>query len=376
MRFVLKIVAVVTIIILNLSFARAIEVSGTNEQYLSLIQTFVSEKVQPVVELLPVKQQQLLNQVQVEVVENMHPNAMALALDETPPKVLINARFIQGLSVYSAAHQIAIHENSPQFVEQYLEYYFAQTITEHHGISVLSPQEWVGIDGEYADDIMRQQHEVLEGALLDILLHELGHHVEKAFYSQWANQYERDTKERLADRWADRIKQEYFKEVNPLGRLISIAYIFEKDRWAILSDDQTLPRTLPWVVNHLPKLCDDSSVVSIVQFCKRLDSDIARYMSADRHYAYLERIEQGEDFARFPLAQILMAKNNFVDACSYFNESLIYGQVSRAAIYVGWCYQKGYLEPSPPDAQVLAISSQRGGIGYGYTDKRAAFRLF
>ena len=69
------------------------------------------------------------------------------------------------------------------------------------------------------------------------------------------------------------------------------------------------------------------------------------------------------------MAKILLSKNNFVEACNYFNESLIYGQVARAAIYVGWCYQKGFLENSPPDAEVLAMANLRGGIGYGYSDK-------
>lgn len=375
MRFVLRLAAVVTIITLNLSLAKAIEVTGTTEQYLPLVQRLVSEKIQPVVDSLPEKQQFILNQVQVNIVDNMHPSAMAFALESTPPKILLNVRFLQGLSAYSEAYQLALHLKQPQFVEQYLQYYFSQTIAEHHAISVLRPYRWANLKAP-GKQVLQQHQAVLEGVLLDVLLHEFGHHAEKAFYSRRANQHIVDQNERLADQWSAKIKAQYFTEINPLGRLISIAYIFEKERWSMLAQDHSVARMLPWVAGDLPEVCKGHDSEMAIQFCDRLEKDIQRYMSADIQQAYADRISQGEEYARFPLAQILMAKNNFVDACNYFNESLIYGQVARAAIYVGWCYQKGYLEPLPPDAQVLAMASRRGGTGYGYSDKRIRVGLF
>lgn len=375
MRFILKLVLCVSIYLSGIASALAVEVVGSQHLYRPIIERLVVEKIIPTLSELSVEQYDRLHDVQISIVDNMRPHAMALALDEKPPRVIINSRFISDILVYSWADEVAKATQKPEFVEHYFHFYLGEISSGVRHSEVMKPHIWAGLDPAAWQPITQMQQSVFEGALLDVLLHELGHHAEYAFYSYRSNELVKKENEELADKWAQSFKARHLPLSNPLGQLVSIAFIFERDRWAILSKDRSYPRMLPWVVDRLPELCEDATS-SVKAFCIRLEGNIENYMTNRIERAYSKRIEQGEDFARFPMAQILLAKNNFVDACNYFNESLIYGQVSRAAIYVGWCYQKGFLENSPPDAEVLAMANLRGGIGYGYSDKVMVERFF
>ena len=368
MRFILKLLLCASIYMANIASVMAVEVTDSNTFYRSVIEKLVLQYIEPVIAELPLKQRTRLNDVQISIVENMRAHAMALALDETPPRVLVNARFISDLSAYTEAYQVTQVTARSEFIEHYFHYYFSEISQGVHHTSIVRPVIWAELDKRDIAKVISSQQPVFEGVLLDVLLHELGHHAEKAFYSYRASQAIIEANEALADQWAQSVKLKYMPSINPLGQLISIAFIFERDRWVILSKDNSYPRMLPMIVGRLPSLCR-GSLMTIKEFCEHLEDNIGSYMTSRIERAYSERIEQGEDFARFPMAKILLSKNNFVEACNYFNESLIYGQVAGAAIYVGWCYQKGFLENSPPDAEVLAMANLRGGIGYGYNDK-------
>lgn len=364
MRFLLVFSVAVLCLALYPPSTGAVEVKYSQDQYLSLVEKVVDQSVRPFISRLPIKQQQALEDVVVSVERQFSPNAMALSIDETTPKVLISHTFLQGVEAYIEAYLLSEALNNPILIEQYFSEYFWSHHPSSQGIEPYLPSKRWHVSGD-EQLFLAQKSTLFEAVVLDILLHELGHHVKNAFYHHRANQYTIEASEKLADSWADHIKQVFLNRSESIGRLIVIGYIFEQDRWATLSDDHFYPRILPWVSSQLPALCEDAESLSDKKFCRRLDQDIENYYSSRIETAYLERLQRGDLFANFPLGQIELAKSNFVDACSYFNESFIYGQVARAAIYVGWCYQKGYLEPSPPDVQVLAMLHARGDGSYG-----------
>ena len=365
MRFVLMFLYCVGFVMLLVSRTYAIEFKASQAEFSEVVEQIVESRIQPVIQHLPTHEQRILDGVQIQVVERLPYGSMALAIDDERPLILINNQFIRGLSAYVEAYQLALFENQPSLIEQYFSEYFWKYHPSFIGVQPKSPIEWSAASAIKKMQIKQKSVALLEEALIDVLLHELGHHAKDAFYAYRASKYEIDTQEKLADQWANNIRSEWFSSESDLGRLLSIAFIFEQDRWATLMRDDHYRRMLPGVINQLPVLCDNAVIETKRKFCADLYQNITRYFSNQIMLAYEERLEKGEEFASFPIAQIHLAKNNFVDACNYFNESLIYGQVARAAIYVGWCYQKGYLDASPPDAQVLAMS----GSTYGFTDR-------
>jgi len=365
MRFVLMFICCLGLLVLSLSRASALEVKASQEEFSSIIEQLVESRIQPILQYLPAHEQQILSKVEITVVDELPFGGMALAVDDDQPIILISNQFIRGLSAYVDAYKLALSKQQPYLIEQYFSEYFWKHHPTFIGEQPKSPFQWANVSLARQEQLKQESTELLEGVLIDVLLHELGHHAKDAFYSYRASQYVIDDNERLADDWARAVSDQWIKPAGGLGRLLSIAFIFEQDRWATLMKDNHYYRMLPGVVGQLQDLCEDTEFVDKQRFCAQLYENITRYFSKEVMVVYQERLERGEAFASFPIAQIHLAKNNFVDACNYFNESLIYGQVARAAIYVGWCYQNGYLDQSPPDAQVLAMS----GSSYGFSDR-------
>lgn len=370
MRFVLSLSVVVTLLAFYAPSSSAIEVRSTSAQYSPIVQQIVVQDLLPAVEHLKGRQQRRIDSIVITVVEHSRSFGMAIAIEDNPPQILVNNHFLRGLDRYIEAYLIAEALGQPYRVEEYFSDYFWRYHPDFIGEKPLSPSETFPVEGLDLVGIQFKKESFLKSVITDVLLHEIGHHAKQAFYSFRASPSVREIHEELADDWARDIARTMPGSEGSLGRLISIGYIFEQERWAVLAKDHYYPRMLHSVVRQIPFLCRGELIYEKERFCDQLEGNIQEYFSRGIEEAYLGRIENGEHFASFPMAQIQMAKSNFVDACNYFNESLIYGQVSRAAIYVGWCYQKGYLEHSPPDAQVLALLNSRGGNGYGFNDRR------
>ncbi|MCP4596757.1 hypothetical protein [Neptuniibacter sp.] len=355
-------------LLLFADLVKAVEVVESNAKHSNLIEQLVENRIAPILDQLPLDDQVALDGVRIKVVNDLRTSGMAIALDGIIPRVIISNSFIDGLDAYVESYLVADFSNQLDFPERYFHHYFWYHHPDFDGPSPLAPLQMFKLNSDQKQTLLNKKKRVLESVLLDVVLHELGHHAKDAFYSYRASYFTKQDNERLADRWADQVKAEYFEDVEPLGRLISIAFIFERDRWSTLSDDGNYPRLLSWVIDSARPICEDTEFAHVQSFCTRLGDNINIYFSSKAEQAYRQRRDKGDSFASFPLAQILLSKNNFVDACTYFNESLIEGQVARAAVYVAWCYQQGYLDPTPPDAQVLAFAKYRAALGYGYSD--------
>jgi hypothetical protein len=281
---------------------------------------------------------------------------------------LISNQFIEGLDAYAEAYTVAVHKSSPNFPEHYFHQYFWHTHPEYSGIALDSPMSFSELPPSQQEILLKRKEKLLESALMDIVLHELGHHAENAFYSYRTSYFVKKDMELLADEWALNVRDGFIAELDPIGRLLSIAYVFERDRWSMLSDDVNYPRMITWIADNADPVCEDAVEDHVRTFCEQLQNDLSIYFSGKAEPAYRDRIDQGDEYASFPLAQILLKKSRYHLACSYFKESHDSGNVKRAAVYVAWCYLNGFLKPSPPDAQILALTKSRAALMYGYTD--------
>lgn len=363
---------VITLLILTLP-AKALEFLPGQGEHSDLVSYLVTEKLKPLIVGLPLSEQRQLADVKIRLT-TMKGHAMALSLAGKQPRILLNRKFISTLDSYAEAYLISRYTGRTHLPEAYLNEFFWSQHPFYEGPDIQSALDWSGIGLTDVARFNKDKRQLMEAALLDILLHEMGHHSRQAFYNFRASTYTKQANETKADNWALDKFAEYFPEAEGVGRLLIIGLIFERDRWSALAEDHSYPRLLPWVEAHLQGICEDAVSNQLRQDCQRLDNAISLYFSPEAEGEYRKRLDSGEHYASYPLGQILLSQNSFVDACTHFKESLTVGQVSRAAVYVGWCYQNGYLQPDAPDSQVLALAQFRQALQSGYGDARDHLR--
>lgn len=350
------------------STASAIEVVPSNAKHSALVSELIEKNVQPILSSLNEAEQRALSPVQVKVVGNLIASDIALSLGGEFPRVLISNQFIEGLDAYAEAYVVGLYEEKPNFTEQYFHHYFWNNHPDFSGTELDSPIAFSDMTSPQQALLLQRKQELLESALMDILLHELGHHAESAFYNYKASFYVKQEMEKLADDWAIDVRERYLPQLDPLGRLLSIAFVFERDRWSMLSGDANYPRMINWIADNADPVCEDAVAEHVQRFCIQLEKNLSVYFSSKAEVAYRDRVDSGEEFATFPLAQVLLKKSRYHLACSYFKESHDNGNIKRAAVYVAWCYLNGFLNPSSPDAEILAWATSRDALIYGYTD--------
>jgi|GEM_PF-4293153 len=328
----------------------------------------LNSKIKPYLASLPPDQQKRLADVKITVSTQLRLSGMALSLAEESPEIMINAEYFQGLENYIEAYLIGRYSNQPHLAEQYMNYYFWHTHPVFDGPAPQTPVAWADFQPEDRSGFLAEHDQLLTSAVLDVLLHEIGHHAKNAFYHYRASQYMKQEKEEQAERWARQFRLTYLGEESELGRLLSIGFIFERDRWSRLANDGYHPRLLEWVVDNAYAQCEDAEQIDTLDFCRELNTNVDNYSSSEKaELAYRKRVEAGEAYASFPLALILQEENALA-ACRHFEASHQVANVSRAAFYIGQCYEEGLLKPTPPDSRVLALLAYQDAVQYGYSD--------
>ncbi len=329
----------------------------------------LNDQIKPNLIHLPPDEQKRLEHVEITVSTQLRLSGMALSLAEDKPEIMINAEYFQGLENYVEAYLIGRYTQQPHLPEQYMNYYFWHTHPVFDGPVPKAPMTWAGFQPVDRIGFLEARDQLLANAVLDLLLHEIGHHAKDAFYHYRASQYMKQEKEEQADRWARQFRANYLPDESELGRLLSIGFIFERDRWSRLADDGYHPRLLEWVVDNAYAQCEDAEQIDTLAFCSELNANVDNYSSTEKaENAYRARVEAGEAYASFPLALILLQEQNIRAACRHFESSLRVANVSRAAFYMGQCYEEGMLKPTPPDSRVLALLAYQDAVQYGYSD--------
>jgi len=350
------------------SAAFGLEVVPSQVKYSALVENLVAQKIQPVLKELEEKEQSALAPVQIKVVPNLIASDIALSLDGGFPRVMISNEFIDGLDAYAEAYVVAQSNNAPDMPEHYFHHYFWQKHPDYSGRLLDTPIGFFQTELSRENALLARKNALLESAVMDIILHELGHHAEAAFYNYKASYFVKQEMEKRADDWGVVVREDYFADLDPLGRLLSIAYVFERDRWSMLSNDSNYPRMINWLADNADPVCEDAEAKHVQDFCQQLQDDLSVYLSDQAETAYRARIAEGEVYATFPLAQLLLHKNRYQSACRYFRESHHVAKIHRASVYLSWCYLNDLLDPISGEGEVQALETSRYAIEHGYMD--------
>lgn len=239
MRFVLSITAVLSLLAFYPPVIQALEVSDTSDQYADTLHQ-LTVRLAPDLKQLPALQQQRLADVKIRLADHPRGLPMALALPGDAPQILISEQFLDGLSHYIEVYLLARERQQPQWIEQYFSQYFWNRHPDSAAAPVKSPWQLFAVGQEEQAQLLAEKQRLFLSVLQDVLLHEMGHHAMDAFYHFRASSIVREEGERKADEWAEHFRAHYLDGENPLGRMLVIAFIFEQDRWAMLSGMVTI----------------------------------------------------------------------------------------------------------------------------------------
>jgi len=346
------------------------DLRDTDAVYQDIVRDMLTGIVRPLVSSRPYAERNLLRDVEFIITPNLRDTGTAGAVGGVNPQIIISDGFINGLYLYSEAFLVETAINRPHFREWYFNYYLWRASPVYEGDSPKSPRAWAQYEPADVDTFQQQQSVFVSGALTDVILHELGHHAEGAFYNADASDASKQDAERKADAWATQAGVDYIGDPNMLGRMMSVGYVFETDRWRSFSGAGSHPAHVERVTASMNHQCTNAANPQLINACRLLKSEIDSHLTQDGSaQEYRDRIGNGEGFAHYRLAEILIKQSRNRDACQNFDQSFRKAKVSRALVHIGWCYEHGYLRPPRPgEGDLMADIYYELAAEKGFTD--------
>lgn len=383
------------------SGASAQAIIGPDGEAKDRVSDLVTEIVIPTVRLLPPIERERIRSTQIRIVRGgPFPGPLA-GKDRGQRIILLPEIFVMQLYDYTTAQILASVYNQPHFAEWWLDYTLWRSpvfgsVSDgpfYRGHAPQRPLEYAGFGHDRAQSFRAKYNDHIEGAfvaaLLDVLLHELGHHAKEAWYDENTPGRVARQIEESVDAWASRtfnvFVQAYpnvgFIDVhNVLGRLFAISYLFSLDRWragARVEPGMTHPEHTVRIAS-LAATSDCSGIVEGIMsdVCEGLHEQIGRITTQARaEENYRTRADRGEAFAQYRLALLAFRRGNYSEACESSLRSA--GSTDRRHFhYVGWCYENGYFADGLPvgTAQMMAERSYAIAAEVGWADSQAALR--
>ena len=350
----------------NLAAQTVVETGAVYERDVKYL---VDNVIRPLVASRPRRERRRLEGIQIRVVPRAADATTAVAINGDPGWIAISDGFIHGLHSYAEAFLVEKVRGIPHFREWYFSYYLWRRPPMYEGQPPKRPSDWSKSNlGQYVWRLKT----LVAGALIDVLLHELGHHATDALYGPHAAKSTKHAAERRADEWATSAGIRYIGDPNVIGRMIAVGYVFELNRWTRFSGSDSHPPHADRVAGVLAEQCGAAENPEVQRACELLGNEIANYFQdGATEQEYRNRVARGEGFASFPLAFILMEQSRYQEACKHFRRAFDKARVGRALVYVGWCYEKGHLTASSVElARTLARVSYRNAAKQGFVDAK------
>lgn len=274
---------------------------------------------------------------------NIHSFKIAFATPGPPRQIIISDGFLYGLNQYVAAYLIGVELNDQHFTERYFNYLLWRQRPINNGSLPKSPEKWINFKPTNEAKFEQNKLSFFRIALIDVLLHEIGHHATEGFYDEFTSNKSIRKIEEKADKWAQIAMSNISPGASALGRFFAVGYIFELERWFKFSSSGSYPPYLHRVLSTTEGFCTnvDSATASL---CKRIKDEIKKTFSSNAsENDYRNRIKECEAYAHFPLANILLNRGNKAEACEHYLRAWKEAKVERAAIHIGSCYDNEYL---------------------------------
>ncbi len=364
--------------------AYAIEVRKTGAIYEKLVTYVASQVINPILSSR-FNERKITDNIEIIVqpsgglISDLH-TAIAIpsnSSDNNKALIVISDGFIHGLDQYIATHLIGYQLSDKHLSERYFNYYFWRLRPVNDGEMPLPPEDWLGYTPKSFKKFKQGQSQLLIVALTDILLHEIGHHVTDGFYDQFTSKKKMKKIEKKADKWSQNAFSGDMKGATAIGRFFAVGYIFELERLTQFSNIGTHPPHLDRVWLTMDDLC-----VSLgserKDMCERFKQDVSLTFNAKANEKeYRQRISDGEVYAHFPLANILLKRGNRKEACNHYILAWEKAKVERATIHIGSCYDNEYLQDkSNKKALANAKKFYRKAADLGFTDAKVYIRKF
>lgn len=284
-------------------------------------------------------------------------------------------------------------DNNPNFSQRWLHQALWRSPGIYRGPPPQQPLDYAGKTPTEKEAFVRTHGMTLKSlvnaALIDVLLHELGHHaIDRWYFPQTTETTNAIDIERQADCWATHAFEAVYDHYpnfglrdrsNSVGRLFALENIFGIQRFlstARVYFGETHPDTPSRISNILDANC--SSLTTDPNNLCNIEKERVSHMisTINQENDYRIRAESGEVFATFQLALIKFSNNEQREACRLFEKSADPNQIfdTRLWHYIGYCYEKGYLGDnlSPADLKSKAIIFYKKSGG-GWVDTEAAF---
>ena len=344
-------------------------VSETGAVYERPVRELVENVIRPIVASRPRSERRRLERIRIQVLSRAADATTAVAINGDPGSIAISDGFIHGLYSYAEALLVEKNRGISHFREWYFSYYLWRLSPVYEGPPPKTPGDWSNTNvGQYG----RQIKMLVAGAMIDVLLHELGHHATDAFYGPHASRSTKHRAERRADEWATSATVGFLGDPNVIGRMIAVGYVFELNRWTRFSGSDSHPPHADRVAVVFAQQCGTSGNSQWQRACEMLRDDIAKYLrSGATEQEYRDRVAKDEGFASFPLGSILMEQSMYQEACKHFKRAFEKARVVRALVYLGWCYENGHLTTSKLSvARTLARVSYQSAANQGFLDAK------
>lgn len=369
--------------------------SGPQGLATDIIRGLVSEVVTSAVAQRPASERNRISATEIRVVLGSPFPGPRAGIDNGQRLVVIPQNYVWHLLGYVEAEVYGSISDQPHFAEWWTDYWLWRLPTPifpsfgrlYQGAPPKMPLEFAGFSDQEAQQFRAANQVLITGevnaALLDILLHELGHHaLDEWYFPGETPPSQARTIEAAADVWATEVFESMataypalgiLDRRNAMGRLFSVSQLHALHRFG--STAQIDPGTThPAHSSRLAAAFSDDYCTSITnevaEFCDWIYDRIEVLSdSSNLEVDYQTRAASGEGFADYRLGMIAFSRNDMDAGCAHVLEAA--GRTDRRVWqYAGWCVEFGHSSQgsNPQDARQLAISFYRIAQNAGFSD--------
>lgn len=383
--------ALIFICLFGSSNGFAQSVVGPDRPVTYLVRELVQNLIIPTVTLRPTNEKNKLRATEIRIVPGGPFPGPQAGIENGTRLIVLPELFVLFLQEHVEASIYAAVSDQPNFAEWWLDYTLwrspvfgnASDGPFYRGAAPKRPMLFGGATIDQADEFVSRYETLIIGsfnaALIDILLHELGHHAIDQWYVPGDTPASQARSiENSADIWATEAYEDLadaypgaglIDNRNVAGRLFAIEYVFGLARWRA-SAQVTSGASHPEHVNRVSSVssasdCDANS--NLAFFCEFVGERLQRMSTqAELETDYRRRAGQGESFASYRLGMILLGRGDRIGGCELMEKA---GN-RRAQHYVGWCFEFGYIGTDLPTdaAKEIAVLAYQVAAEAGWAD--------
>jgi hypothetical protein len=385
-------------IIIMSNSLQAQSVSGSSGWQTQLVQDLFDDLIAPAVSLKPTAERERLQDTEFRVVEEGPYPGPRAGLQLGQRQVIMPQGYLWLLMGFVEAEVYGEVSDQPHFSEWWMEYalwrspLFPATSLGpfYQGPAPRLPLEFAGLTdaqaAQFRTDFQVQLSGGLTSAVLDIMLHELGHHALNRWYIPGETPAAQSrTIEAAADDWATATFESLTTNYpnaritdtrNAIGRMYSVGFVFALNRWrstAQVEPGETHPLHAERIASVLDEDFCEEIETSVESFCVGMLEMIAQIQGgADLEDSFQERATSGEAFAHYGLGKIYFSRGDFRVGCNHMLEAS-FRTDRRANQYAGWCIEAGYSFKTmrPENSRNFATRLYRSAYEAGWVDAKA-----